>query len=86
MCRQLFRARNACAESSSEESTKSGHGTKLGPTLCYTCRRSQLSFLSHAYQVANEIWVCEGKSVSKFDGSISDYKKQLAKKMGAFKV
>jgi len=42
--------------------------------------------LSHAYQVANEIWVCEGKSVSKFDGSISDYKKQLAKKMGAFKV
>jgi len=32
--RQLFRARNACAGSSSEESTKLKHGTKLGPTLC----------------------------------------------------
>jgi len=36
-CRQLSRARNAYAESSSEESTKLGHGTKLGPTLCYVC-------------------------------------------------
>jgi len=34
-CRQLSRARNACAGSSSEESTKLKHGTKLGPTLCY---------------------------------------------------
>ena len=29
-----FRARNACAASSSEESTKLKHGTKLGRTLC----------------------------------------------------
>jgi len=33
-CRQLSRARNACAGSSSEESIKLKHGTKLGPTLC----------------------------------------------------
>jgi len=33
-CRQLSRARNACAGSSSQESTKLGHGTKLGRTLC----------------------------------------------------
>jgi len=33
-CRQHFRARNASAESSSEESIKLGHGTKLGRTLC----------------------------------------------------
>lgn len=37
-------------------------------------------------QVANEIWVCEDKGIKKFDGSIHDYKKLLAKKMGAFKV
>jgi len=34
-CRQLSRAPNACAESSREESTKLGHGTKLGRTFCY---------------------------------------------------
>jgi len=34
-CRQLFRVPNACAESSREESTKLGHGTQLGRTLCY---------------------------------------------------
>ena len=34
VCRQLSRAPNACAESSSEESTKLGHGTKLGRPLC----------------------------------------------------
>jgi len=33
--RHLSRARNACAGSSSEESTKLKHGTKLGRTLCY---------------------------------------------------
>ena len=33
-CRQLSRAPNACAESSREESTKLGHGSKLGRTLC----------------------------------------------------
>jgi len=32
-CRQLSRAPSACAESSREESTKLGHGTKLGRTL-----------------------------------------------------
>jgi len=34
-CRQLSRARNACAGGSNEESTKFKHGTKLGRTLCY---------------------------------------------------
>jgi len=34
VCRQLSRAPNACAESPREESTKLGHGTKLGRTLC----------------------------------------------------
>jgi len=33
-CRQLSKARNASAESSREESTKLGHGAKLGRTLC----------------------------------------------------
>jgi len=33
-CRQLSRAQNACAESSHKESTKLGHATKLGRTLC----------------------------------------------------
>jgi len=39
-CRPLSRARNACARSSSEESTKLKHGTKLGPTLCDCKRRA----------------------------------------------
>ena len=34
-CRQLSRARNACAGSSSQESNKLWHGSKLGRTLCY---------------------------------------------------
>jgi len=37
-------------------------------------------------QVANEIWVCEGKGVRRYDGTIHDYKKQLAKKMAKHKV
>jgi ATP-binding cassette subfamily F protein 2 len=37
-------------------------------------------------QVANEIWVCENKTVSRFDGSIHDYKKILSKKMSKHKV
>ncbi|CAE8661824.1 unnamed protein product [Polarella glacialis] len=37
-------------------------------------------------QVAKEIWVCEGKTVKKYEGNIQSYKKELAKKMGAFKV
>lgn len=37
-------------------------------------------------QVAKEIWVCENKTVTKYDGTIHTYKKMLAKKMGAFKV
>eukprot|EP00658_Telonema_sp_P-2_P016803 TRINITY_DN16504_c0_g1_i4.p2 TRINITY_DN16504_c0_g1~~TRINITY_DN16504_c0_g1_i4.p2 ORF type:complete len:186 (-),score=58.02 TRINITY_DN16504_c0_g1_i4:155-712(-) len=37
-------------------------------------------------QVCNEIWVCEDKGVRKFDGSIHDYKKLLAKKMGTYRV
>ena len=37
-------------------------------------------------QVANEIWVCEGKGVRRYDGSIHEYKKELAKKMAKHKV
>ena len=37
-------------------------------------------------QVAKEIWVCEKKGVRKYDGSIHDYKRELAKKMGAYKT
>eukprot|EP00501_MAST-03F_sp_TOSAG23-6_P000631 GSMAST32.ASY1.ANO1.654.1 assembled CDS len=37
-------------------------------------------------QVANEIWVCEDKGVTKFDGAIRDYKHILAKKMAKLKV
>lgn len=37
-------------------------------------------------QVANEIWVCEDKTVKKWAGSIHEYKAMLAKKMGVFKV
>ena len=37
-------------------------------------------------QVANEIWVCEGKTVRRYEGSIHDYKKELVKKRGAYKV
>jgi len=37
-CRQLSRAPNACAESSSEESTELRRSTKLGRTLCYSHR------------------------------------------------
>jgi len=37
-------------------------------------------------QVANEIWVCENKGVRKYEGSIHDYKKELAKKMAEHKV
>jgi ATP-binding cassette subfamily F protein 2 len=32
-------------------------------------------------QVAEEIWVCQDKGVKKFDGTIHEYKRQLAKKM-----
>jgi hypothetical protein len=31
--------------------------------------------------VAKEIWVCENKGVTKFDGAIRDYKNILSKKM-----
>jgi len=37
-------------------------------------------------QVANEIWVCENKGVRRYNGTIHDYKKELVKKMGAYKV
>jgi len=36
-CRQLSRAYHVCVGGSSAESTKLGHGTKLGQTLCYVC-------------------------------------------------
>jgi len=37
-------------------------------------------------QVAEEIWVCENKTVRRLDGDIHQYKKDLAKKMSALKV
>jgi ATP-binding cassette subfamily F protein 2 len=37
-------------------------------------------------QVADTIWVCEDKTVRKFDGTIHDYKKLLSKKMAVHKV
>jgi len=37
-------------------------------------------------QVAKEIWVCEDRTVRRYDGTIQDYKKALAKKMGMYKV
>ena len=37
-------------------------------------------------KVAKEIWVCEKKGVSKYNGNIHDYKKVLAKKMNVYKV
>ena len=37
-------------------------------------------------QVATEIWVCEKKGVRRYEGSIHDYKKELAKKMAKHKV
>jgi len=37
-------------------------------------------------QVADEIWVCEDRTVKKFNGNIHDYKAQLAKKMAQLKV
>tara|TARA_B100000524_G_C23648449_1_gene369325 strand:- start:317 stop:427 length:111 start_codon:yes stop_codon:yes gene_type:complete len=36
--------------------------------------------------VADEIWVCEDRTVKKFNGNIHDYKAQLAKKMAQLKV
>lgn len=43
---------------------------------------SQLLLKSPNLQVAKEIWVCENGSVKIWNGSIRDYKKLLAKKMG----
>merc|ERR1712039_689297 len=37
-------------------------------------------------QVCNEIWVCDNKTVKKFDGNIHQYKALLSKKMHALKV
>ena len=37
-------------------------------------------------QVAQEIWVCENKGVTKYTGDIRSYKKILAKKMEVHKV
>ena len=33
-------------------------------------------------QVAKDIWVCEGKAVTPWKGTIREYKNHLAKKMG----
>jgi len=55
-CRQLFRAPNACAESSREASTKLGHGTKLGRTLCYRKRTSWLASRPNPLRLAHRRW------------------------------
>jgi ATP-binding cassette subfamily F protein 2 len=33
-------------------------------------------------QVAKEIWVCEDKTIRKYDGSIRDYKRTIRRKLG----
>jgi len=55
-CRQLSRARNVCAGGSSEGSTKLGHGTKLGPTLCYVC--IQECMRAHSWRLTVVCRVC----------------------------
>jgi len=37
-------------------------------------------------QVANEIWVCQDKGVTKFDGTIHEYKAKLSKKMEKHRI
>lgn len=37
-------------------------------------------------QVCNEIWVCDNKTVQKYDGSIHQYKRMLARKMSTYKL
>jgi len=37
-------------------------------------------------QVCTEIWVCENRSVRRYEGSIHDYKKELSKKMAKHKL
>jgi len=50
-CLQLSRARHACAGSSIEESTKLGHGTELGRTLCYGEKsNTHHLFTSHPFE------------------------------------
>jgi|TARA_B110000208_G_scaffold9589_1_gene12270 ATP-binding cassette subfamily F protein 2 len=52
--------------------------------------RGGVVLVSHDFrlidQVAEEIWVCEKKGVTRFDGAIRDYKKQLAKALSKLKV
>ena len=49
-----------------------------------------LVLVSHDFrlidQVAKEIWVCEKKGVRRYEGTIHDYKKELAKKMGVYRT
>jgi ATP-binding cassette subfamily F protein 2 len=37
-------------------------------------------------QVAKEIWLCDGQGVTRYDGSIQQYKKELAKAVAQNKV
>jgi len=37
-------------------------------------------------KVAKKIWVCENKTVQEWEGTIHDYKKMLAKKMGVYRL
>merc|ERR1711920_433164 len=37
-------------------------------------------------QVCDEIWICEGQTVKRYDGNIQSYKQKLAKKVSVHKV
>jgi len=57
-CRQLSSARNACAGSSSEESVKLQHGTKLGRTRCY-----QTTYVSVSFTIKLHLYTTPAASV-----------------------
>jgi len=54
------------------------------------CFQGGVVLVSHDFrlidQVANEIWVCKDKGVQKFDGTIHEYKKKLAKNMEKHRI
>ena len=42
---------------------------------------SHVSVVCSAHQVAEEIWVCEKQAVTKWEGSIIDYKEAIIKRL-----
>lgn len=61
-----------------------------GLALAINSFKGGVVLVSHDFrlidQVADEIWVCENKGVTKFSGEIRDYKKILSKKMAKLKI